>query len=55
VTITIDEFIQKYNKVYNTNIRCLFTNTHEIYSIMEKLYDACDFDIDEENETIELF
>jgi hypothetical protein len=55
MTITFDEFIAKYNKIYNTNVRYLFTNALEIDSIMENLYDTCEFDIDEETETIELY
>jgi hypothetical protein len=55
MTITFDEFIQRYNEVYHENRRCLFTNTLEIDSIIEKLYDTIEFDINEETETIELY
>lgn len=53
--ITFEEFISKYNIIYKTNIKCLSTNTHDIYSIIDKLYNVDYFEIDNENKTIELF
>lgn len=55
MTVTFDEFIKKYNEVYNENIRCLFTNTFEVDSIMDNLYNTDDFEINEETGTIELY
>lgn len=55
MTVTFDQFVKDYNKYYQCNFRTIHVNTHDIFEVMWNLYDTDDFEIDEDNETIELF
>lgn len=55
MVITFQEFIDRYNEVHNTNIRYLQSDTGNIESIIDGLYENNGFEIDDENETIELW
>lgn len=52
---TFEDFIQDYNKFYQCNFRIINCSTHDLPEIMDNLYDTDDFEIDNDNETIELF
>jgi hypothetical protein len=55
MTVTFDEIIQRYNKINNTNINCLYTDTLDLESVIDSLFDNNGFEINEDTETIELF
>lgn len=55
MTITFDKFIKDYNEYYQTNLRVININTHDIQEVMFDLYDTDDFEIDYDEESIELF
>lgn len=52
---TFKEFIKDYNEFYQTNLRVVNINSHEIFDVMYDLYDSDDFDINYDEKTIEIF
>ncbi len=52
---TFKEFIQDYNEYYQTNLLAIYTNTNELPEVMFDLYNTDDFEINYDEETIELF
>lgn len=52
---TFDQFVKDYNEYYQENVRVVRISTMEIDEIMFNLYDSDDFEIDYDNETIEVF
>ena len=53
--ITFDKFIEDYNKHYQTNCRVIRTDTNEIFGTMLDLYNTDDFELDYDEEMIELY
>lgn len=53
--ITYDQFIKDYNEYYQENVRVVRTDTMEIDEIMLNLYGSDDFEINEDDETIEIY
>ena len=53
--VKFDEIIQRYNEINNTNVNCLCSNTFDLESLIDGLYDNNGFEINEDTEEIELF
>lgn len=53
--VTFDELIQRYNEINNTTVKSISTNTHDLESLIDSLYDNNGFEINEDTETIELY
>lgn len=54
-SITFKQFIADYNNCYQTNYRIISTDTNNLPEIMFDLYDTDDFEVNYENNTIELY
>jgi hypothetical protein len=54
-TVTFNQFVKDYNKKYNTNYSYIQTNTLDIESIISCVYDTNEFELNFDNETIELY
>jgi hypothetical protein len=53
--ITYEQLVKDYNEYYQENVRVVRCNTNDIFEIMFNIYDTDDFEINEDEETIELF
>jgi hypothetical protein len=54
-TVTFNQFVKDYNKKYNTNYGYVQTNTLDIESIISCVYDTNEFELNFDDETIELY
>jgi hypothetical protein len=54
-TVTFNQFVKDYNKKYDTNYNYIQTNTLDIESIVSCIYDTNEFELNFDNETIELY
>lgn len=52
---TFKEFVEDYNEFYHCNLNCINCDTHSIFRIVNDLYNTDEFEINDEEETIELF
>lgn len=53
--ISFEQFTNDYNKKHNTDFEVIYTNTHELESIIDSIYDNDDFEIDVDEELIYLY
>lgn len=53
--ITYEQLVKDYNEYYQENVRVVRCNTNDIFEIMFNIYDTDDFEINEDEKTIELF
>lgn len=53
--ITFSQFIKDFNQYYQTEYRSIQLDSNSLIDSMLDLYDTDDFEIDWDNETIELF
>ena len=53
--ITFDKFIKDFNTYYQIDYRVVRIDTNEIFETMFALYDADDFELDYDEEMIELY
>jgi hypothetical protein len=54
-SVTFDQFVKDYNKKYNTNYGFIQTNTLDIESIISCVYDTDEFELNFDDEIIELY
>lgn len=53
--VTFEEFVVDYNEYYQCDLKVVRCNTNDIEEIIDNLYDNSDYEIDYDNEVIELY
>lgn len=53
--VTFEQFTKDYNEYYQCDVRFVRCSSDEVEEIIDNLYDNNDFEVNYDNETIELY